>query len=225
MRQPIIRTDRIGRELSPVVVVEDFSPQPDLIVEAARSAKLSKMGEFYPGLRSGVPALYFQGLDDVLVTIMREVFGATRGLQFDRALFSVATTTPENLSLAQRIPHFDGVADNLIAIVHYLSPPGHGGTAFYRHRSTGFEAITVSREVQYLGALNSDFKVNGLPRPGYIDGDTALFVRTAAYEASFNRAVIYRGNLLHCAQLAQAPNRDLDIQTGRLTVASFLTLV
>lgn len=224
MEQPSIRVDHVGLEARPVVVIENFAPRPERLLDDARAATFTRMGSYYPGLRAPVTKLYFEGLAETLAPIMRDVFGARSRLAFDRALYSLAVTPPAELTLPQRIPHIDGVQDGLIAIVHYLSPPNHGGTAFFRHRSTGYEAITVNRHQAYLDALRNDFAARGEPRPGYIDGDTDLFERTAAYEATFNRALIYRGNLLHSARLATSPTRSPDVDAGRLTVASFLSI-
>lgn len=224
MEQPSIRVDRIGREAQPVVVVENFAPRPERLLDDARAAAFVPMGPYYPGLRAPVSRVYFEGLAETLSPIMREVFGARSRLAFDRALYSMAVTPPVDLSLPQRIPHFDGTHDGLIAIIHYLAPTSHGGTAFFHHRTTGYEAITVDRHRPYLDALSEDFAREGEPPAAYIDGDTALFERTAAYDAVFNRALIYRGNLLHSARLAGAATLSTQIGIGRLTVASFLSV-
>lgn len=222
MEQPSIRVDRIGHEAQPVVVVENFAPRPERLLDDARAATFTTMGPYYPGLRAPVSAIYFEGLAQTLSPIMREVFGARTRLAVDRALYSIAVTPPGDLSLPQRIPHIDGTHDGLIAIIHYLAPPSQGGTAFFRHRTTGFEAITGDRHRPYLDALSEDFAREGEPPRAYIDGDTAQFERTAAYDAVFNRALIYRGNLLHSARLANTSVLSGEIGAGRLTVASFL---
>lgn len=224
MEQPSIRVDRIGHEAQPLVVVENFAPRPERLLDDARTATFTAMGPYYPGLRAPVSAIYFEGLAETLSPIIREVFGARSRLAVDRALYSMALTPPGDLSLPQRIPHIDGTQDGLIAIIHYLAPTPHGGTAFFRHRTTGFEAITVDRHRRYLDALSEDFAREGEPPPAYIDGDSALFERTAAYDAVFNRALIYRGNLLHSARLANTSTLSEEIGTGRLTVASFLSV-
>ena len=43
------------------------------------------------------------------------------------------------------------------------------------------------------------------------------------YDAVFNRALIYRSSLLHCADLPNQAGLPVDVRTGRLTVASFLS--
>jgi hypothetical protein len=141
----------------------------------------------------------------------------------NRALYSIATTPSAELILPQRIPHIDGVEDGRIAIIHYLSHEAYGGTAFYRHRSTGFETVDAARHPGYVAALIEDFAAHGQPAPAYIQGDTAVFEAIARYDAVFNRALIYRSNLLHCAVLPNDTPLPADVRSGRLTVASFLS--
>jgi len=45
------------------------------------------------------------------------------------------------LDYLQRIPHVDSFLGSQLAFVHYLFKADPGGTAFYRHRGTGFEII------------------------------------------------------------------------------------
>lgn len=224
MQQPSIRVDRIGEEGLPVVVVENFSPHPERLIEDAATREFRIMGPYYPGVRAAVPPIYFEGLAAVLTPVMSEVFGAGRSIDFDRALYSLATTRPAELNLAQRIPHIDGVEAGRVAIIHYLSRENLGGTAFFRHRTTGFESITAERHRGYLESLRQDFERYGEPSAAYIAGDTPIFKQTAAYEPAFNRALIYRGNLLHCATIPQRNALSADAIAGRLTVASFLSV-
>lgn len=224
MHQPSIRVDHIGQERQPVVVVENFSPHPERLVEDAATRDFKVMGAFYPGVRAPVSPHYFEGLAAVLTPVMKEIFGAETRIDFDRALYSLATTAPDELGLAQRIPHIDGVEPGMMAIIHYLSREDLGGTAFYRHRSTGFECVTADRHRDYLDALRRDFDRHGEPPAAYIAGDTPIFEQTAAYEPAFNRALIYRGGLLHCARMPAEAALSSDVAFGRLTVASFLSV-
>lgn len=221
---PSVRVDRIGCEGEPVVVIENFSPHPDLLVAEAGQARFAAMGEYYPGVRAPVGPAYFEGLAQLLAPVMRDVFGARERLGFDRALYSIATTPPAELGLAQRIPHIDSVENGRIAIIHYLAREPFGGTAFYRHRSTGYETIDPARHRPYLDALKADFAAHGKPAPAYIEGDTPVFEEIARYDALFNRALIYRSSLLHCALLPNHAPLPADALAGRLTVASFLTV-
>lgn len=224
MHQPSIRVDHIGDERQPVVVIDGFSPHPDRLVAEAGTRAFTTMGPFYPGIRAPVSPLYFEGLGAILGPVIKAVFGAADRIGFDRALYSLATTAPRDLSLAQRIPHIDGTRPGQMAIIHYLSLEDRGGTAFYRHRSTGYEQVTPERHPRYLDSLNRDFARHGQPPAAYIAGDTPIFEQIAAFAPAFNRALLYRGNLLHCALMPADARPSAEPALGRLTVASFLTV-
>lgn len=221
--QPSISVATIGNERRRVVVVENFSPHPERLVDEAASLTFERMGEFYPGARARVSATYYQGLGGVLNAVLREVYGWTQSAHFDRCLYSLATTPSDRLSLAQRIPHVDGFEAGMVAIVHYLCRENFGGTAFYRHRSTGFETVDASRDQDYLNALRRDFGRYGEPSSAYISGDTPIFEKVAGFEPAYNRALIYPSNLLHCASLPNGVQFPADPRCGRLTVTSFLS--
>lgn len=213
---------RIGSEGEPVVVVDDLVADPAALVEQAAALALTPMGAFYPGLRASVPASYCAEIAPLVGTAMRRIFGYHARMRFERALFSLVTTPSAELSLAQRIPHVDGVEEGRVAIVHFLGAVDHGGTSFWRHRSTGFETVDQTRQRRYLDTLRADFDRLGEPPPAYIGADTAVFERTALFDARPNRALIYRSKLLHCAAVPDRP-LSADPRLGRLTVASFLT--
>ncbi|WP_447406945.1 DUF6445 family protein, partial [Clostridium perfringens] len=74
------------------------------------------------------------------------------------ASFSIVTTPPEKLDVRQRVPHCDAFRADRIALVHYLAPEGGDGTAFFRHRSTGFETIDEERAPIFFGQLDAEFR-------------------------------------------------------------------
>ena len=165
---------------------------------------------------------YFDGLDAVLGPVVRDVFGLQNGASLLAAYFSIVTTPAENLSLVQRIPHFDALESGRLAIIHYLSPTDHGGTAFYRHRSTGYETLDFSREAAYFTNLKQDMVQHGQPLPAYINGSTPLFECTARFDPCYNRALIYRSCLLHSGAILKDQILPSGTASGRLTVTSFL---
>jgi hypothetical protein len=138
--------------------------------------------------------------------------------------FSLVTLRAEDTVPFQRIPHFDGTDMHRIAVLHYLCETRHGGTAFYRHRTTGFEVITPANVRTYTQALDDDIRRTGMPAAGFVNGSTALFERIAAYDAVFNRALVYRGTSLHSGSLPADFVPDANPRTGRLTLNTFLQL-
>lgn len=218
-----VKVEFIGREREPVVVVDHCAPDPAGLVDEAATRDYAALGQFYPGVRAHASKAYFESLAPLLAKVAREVFGYRERLELLRSLYSLVTIPPADLSLAQRVPHFDSVDDGMIAVLHYLTPDDRGGTSFYRHRSTGFETVAQARHQPYLQALRDDFDRHGTPRPGYIAGDTAIFERIAYFPPAYNRALIYRGSLLHCAAVDIDQPLSPDPKVGRLTIASFLT--
>ena len=217
-----VKVEFIGQEGEPVVVVDHCGPDPAALVNEAMSRDYTVLGEFYPGVRAHASKAYFESLGPLLAKVAREVFGYREQLALLRSLYSLVTTPPADLSLAQRIPHFDSVDDGMIAVLHYLTRDDRGGTSFYRHRSTGFETVDQARHQPYLQALRADFDRHGTPAPGYIVGDTAIFERIAYFPPAYNRALIYRSSLLHCAAVDTRQPLSPDPKMGRLTIASFL---
>lgn len=151
-RPPKIRVERLGSEGSPVVIVENFAPDPDALAALAETLTFEKIGEFYPGMRTRVPPSYFASTAGLTAAVIRNVFKSRDSARVDRALYSIATTPSADLTLAQRIPHIDSVDDGAIAIVHYLARRDFGGAAFYRRRSTGLRDSTGRRSI---GAISS----------------------------------------------------------------------
>ncbi|MET0307359.1 MAG: DUF6445 family protein [Sphingomonas sp.] len=222
MIRPEIVARRIGGEGQPIAIVDGFHPDPDGLRAAASGAAFEPGRHHYPGIRAALPHDYFARVRPALVPVLREVFGHAAGVELLDASFSIVTTPPAALEIAQRLPHVDAVQPGRIALVHYLAPDGGDGTAFFRHRATGFEAIDAARSPGYLAHLNAELRAQ-TPPPAYPFGDTALFERIQHVEARYNRAVIYRSALLHSGAIAPDAPLDADPGTGRLTVTAFLS--
>lgn len=219
---PSSRIEHVGRERQPVVVIDDFVPDPEALRVTAEAREYRPMGRHYPGLRAEVAAEDVQAYLAPIRDLIAQVFGCSREPEIISAGYSIVTTSPADLTPIQRLPHFDGWEAERIALLHYLDGPEKGGTAFYRHRSTGYETISAERHAGYDAALHRDVARHGLPGPAYIAGDTPLFERIAQVPARFNRALIYRGHLLHCADLPGDLDFAPDPRSARLTVNTFL---
>lgn len=220
--RPEIVARRIGREGEPLVVIDGFFPDPDALRFAAAASTFGPAGHHYPGIRAPVPDDYVPSALPVLGTVLRDVFGFGTAIRMLDASFSVVTTAPAALTTEQRLPHVDATGSDRIALIHYLSPGGGAGTAFYRHRTTGFETITAARAPAYYAALTLEVAADP-PPPAYIAGDTPLFEQIAAGEARANRALVYRSRLLHSGAIAPDAVLSPDPRTGRLTVTMFLS--
>lgn len=221
------RLDYLGKEREPILILDDAVEAPGrLVAIAAGATRFNDAGgqdNFYPGKLAPAPLAYASALARALDPLIRDGFGL-RDVAPRRAScnFSLATLAPDRLALAQRIPHVDTVDPLQFAILHYLCDPRFGGTAFYRHRATGFETLTPDRLETYQSVLDEEV-AHTPPSAAYINGDTDQFVRTQLVEAAFNRVIVYRSRVLHSGHIALPEALSADPRRGRLTVNIFLT--
>jgi hypothetical protein len=217
-----IEIARQGNEAQPVIVIEDMLAEPDRWRDAAARAHYGRIGAHYPGIRAIVPPEAAEGMRSALAALIGETFDLDPVPPVLECFFSIVTTPPEALAPIQRLPHFDGLETDRIAILIFLSGASQGGTAFYRQRATGFETVDAPRFPAFEAALGEGVARHGLPPAAYIADDTPLFERIASYEARPNRALIYRSNTLHCAQIVPGTPLPADPASGRLSINSFL---
>ena len=214
--------EKIGNEKFPVVVIDDFSENADALRETGLKSKYSPGGRHYPGLRSPASAIYLKPQNDLLQTIISDVFNFQNGAAITECNYSIVTTQPEALTPIQRIPHFDGTAPDNLALLHYLCDTAEGGTSFYRHRRTGFEAITQDRLRAYDSALRAEIKKYGMPEARYFSGSNDMFEQIGHVKAKFNRMVIYNGLHLHSGKINKPENIGGTIENARMTLNTFM---
>lgn len=218
-----IRVDYIGNQRAPVVVVEDAWPEARALVETAASrSDYSVRSLYYPGVRSPAAPEYARAITRQFTEVIHDIFGLSGDLAITDSTFSLVATPAEKLVAFQRVPHFDSTDPNRLALLHYLCGPEYGGTAFYRHRSSGIEVVTEENRETYIEAVNAEAKALGAPPAGFIDGDTEIFERIARYDCAFNRVLIYRGRNLHSVNTPADFIPSADPRRGRLTVNTFL---
>ena len=218
----------VGADKEPVLIIDDLLLDPEALVRYAELGAPFRKEEkdFYPGIRKLLSMDYAQAIHDHLQQVFLDTFSGGRPASIVplSSLLSVTSTAEEDLRPIQSVPHFDSFDPTQIAGVHYLCPATFGGTAFYRHRSTGFESMNAARLAQYAPQLKREVMDLKATSFRYIRGDTTLFERTACVEAKFNRAIYYRSNILHSGDMAADVVLPPDPRTGRLT-ANTLALV
>jgi hypothetical protein len=215
------RIDHVGNDRAPVIVIEDLWPDANGLFEAAgRPEDYGVSSLYYPGVRRTAPRDYATSVVAQLADLIHATFALEGELAITDSIYSLVTTPPGKLVPFQRVPHFDSVDQTRLALLHYLC--ASGGTSFYRHRSSGLETITAETQEAYLRSVNAEVKATGMPPAQYVDGDTELFQRTARYEAAFNRALLYRGSMLHSVNVPPDFVPDSNPRTGRLSVNTFL---
>ena len=222
---PTVARHVVGREQAPLLVLDGLMAHPRALVDfAARAVEFRPLidaGNFYPGIRAPAPQAYMQSLFKLVAPLIAETFGLLGLPERATCAYSITTLPPEVLAPVQRVPHFDTPHSGQIAVLHYLSDH-HSGTSFYRHRSTGFESITPDRVQPYAARLREELEASP-PPSAYAAGDTELFERIHAVEPRFDRAIVYRGRMLHSGDIDPARDLDPSPTTGRLTLNAFIT--
>jgi hypothetical protein len=212
----------IGAERAPLIVADNFVANAEDLVDLAAGKRYLEPTQFYPGLRAKAPLSYQQLITDALKPTLIDFFGVDpASLRFTMAHFSLVTKAAGSLVPLQRVPHVDSVEPGL-AMVHYLFKDDFGGTAFYRHRATGFEIITEQRKLSYYPLLQQQMAGPDAPPNEYISGDTPLFEQVAVQSGVFNRVLIYRRNSLHSGAIPKGFVPSADPAKGRLSLNCFL---
>ena len=224
--KPAVVCQLIGTEQTPLVVIDQLFPASDwLWQQAQQGVYQADPANFYPGVRAPTPQSYQDALHNLLPLLQQVFAPQAQQLSVLSSAFSLACTPAAQLKPIQMLPHFDTVEPLQLAMVHYLCDARCGGTAFYRHRYTGYERISAQRLQSYGPVLKQQAMAARLHEsPRYMHGSSALFQQIAQVEASFNRAVIYPGNLLHSDDIRELSAAAADPAKGRLTISSFLQL-
>ncbi|MCL9999624.1 MAG: DUF6445 family protein [Erythrobacter sp.] len=209
-----------------LVSLDNFLVDPDHAVSQASLQKFAKITPQYPGVRAALdPAVCAAWLAQ-LAPLLDQWFG-TAGAKAGahpwamQAWYSLVTTPRQELAPMQRLPHVDGTDPQQIAMMLYLHRTGHGGTAFFRHRSTGLEALTAQDYPRYSQAVQAEYGRTGLPPAAYPTDGAPHFERVHVAQGRFNRAVFYRGNLLHSGVIDNDSPLHADPCEGRLTINAF----
>lgn len=217
-----VTVERIGKEGEPLVIIDNFTGQPERLRAMGEAAQYEHAGADYPGLRAPADPSYLDIRRELMMQIVGKVFGIRQGIHCEICAFSVVTLAEADLKPSQCIPHHDHSDAGRIAIMHYLDGPQSGGTAFYRHKRTGFEKITPEREAAYFGALEKDNEEYGPAAAAYPSGDSERFEQIGAVEARVDRLALYRGRQLHSGIIPDPGALTDDPKKGRLTVNMFL---
>lgn len=219
----------IGQEHTSLLVIDDFATNPDDLITYAGDGSLfeGSLQNFYPGKRLLTPQIYTEAICAKYLPLLKSTFGLDNELRAKPVMSALAISdmAPNQLKPMQMLPHFDTTLNNQMAIVHYLCGSEHGGTSFYRHRTSSFERITADRIMRYGAQLKKEAIKNQLHKnPCYINGSNTMFEQIYTVEAKMNRAVIYPSNLLHSGNINPRLGLSSDPKKGRLTIGSFILL-
>jgi Family of unknown function (DUF6445) len=215
---------RIGAEGEPVIVIDHVMTNPQALIDyAAAGAEFTgDSGPGYPGVRAPAPLNYVETIVRQLDPLIRRTFDMQDAtLAHAECSFSIVTTPPGTLHPVQRIPHIDTSYPLQFAVLHYLCDGNFGGTAFYRHKASGLEIITPGHADDFAQLCEAELAASP-PPPGYIGPNSAHYVQTGAFEALFDRLLIYRSCRLHCGLIPPSMALSTDPRRGRLTANIFI---
>ena len=219
---------RVGNEQAPVVVIDGFARRIAEIrsLAAALTPFPRIAGNYYPGRRriisaeDGAADAYARQLCEDAAPLIGGAFGI-QSFSLVEASFSLVTTPPHELEPMQRVPHFDTVDPNYLALLHYVNVAEDTGTAFFRHRATGVERVTERNLPRFIPAMEAEMAM--LPSDaGYIHGSNRFFEQIGAVEAVPDRLLIYQGSLLHSGIIPPGMALHDDPVHGRLTANLFI---
>ncbi len=204
-----------------LVSVDGFLNAPDDVILQANLHDFAKISPQYPGVRAALDSAVCGVWLARLSPLLDQWFGPYGRPWEMQAWYSLVTTPPRELGPIQRLPHVDGTDPTQIAMMLYLHRTGHGGTAFFRHRSTALESLTAGDYPRYAAALQADVARTGLPPAAYTTDGTPHFERVHTVPGTFNSAVFYRGNILHSGVIDNHAPLSPDPRDGRLTINAF----
>jgi len=208
--------EHFGHEKEPVVVMDNFSGKLDILLRHAKSQKFSPGSAYYPGVQAQADVNYLTLRRKELPQIMADVFGLKHSLSIESCMYALVTQPPEKLTPGQRLPHHDGHEGNLFALLHYIQGAEDAGTAFYRHRRTGFETVTERL------ALKDDVEAFGNPPACFFYGDDARYDMIGEIKARPDRAILYRGRTLHSGCIPKGTTDAPTLDTARITLNTFI---
>lgn len=176
---------------------------------------------YYPGIWSKVTPQYFSFIETILSKIAYHFSLENSKIESLNSNYAIAQTPNEELLPLQKIPHYDGVKNNQLAVVHYLCNEEFGGTGLFSHRKTQLERINSETEKHFSKTAKEEALQAELS--GYINTDNPYYELIAYCRAKPSRLFIYPGNVLHSAIIPSQCKLNNEIAEGRLTITSFIS--
>jgi hypothetical protein len=221
-----IQVRTVGVDKTPIIVIDNFAVNTDSIINyACQSTTFNSLDNtLYPGIRAPLPKDYVINVLQAIYLEICRVYKIPIHLKLtpQEIYFSLITKASEDLSLLQRMPHFDTSRPFYFAVLHYLNNGKHGNTGLFRHKPTGLEKIENHNAEHYLNAAQHFIEVHGEPPQKYFTQSSAHFELYEEIEYKPNRLVIYPGQLLHSIIISPEDDIDENPRTGRLTANIFI---
>jgi len=219
-----ISSCKLGIERQPLLQVDSYLSDPQVLIDyAINKNNFNVADNYYPGIRMPLPLSYLKAIIHNLGSEIEATFGVNlKRIKTGTASFSIITTSLDKLGFFHTIPHFDGLGENKLALLHYLCDMPESGTCFYHHKALGYDYVDDNRSHKYLNYIEEQFRTKSKVYDSYICDDSAEFKKIASYQCIFNRLLIYKASSLHSGHITQNYDFDPNPKTGRLTIASFI---
>lgn len=196
---------------SKVIIVDDFYAKPESVRARALTSSYADIAATdYPGFASKLR---------LETKTLQKVFGdlINSELNVDKTRFTwggFRFITEESGKHAK--VHAD-VAIDWAGMV-YLTPnaPMSAGTAFFRHKETGFDSPPTDRQARALGYSDASEFDEKVIRPD--KADLSKWEQIARIEPTFNRLILFRGGEFYHAPIGGCGNSQ---ETARLTHVFF----
>ncbi len=210
------KVEKIGQEQQPVVMLDNAMTDAGALRDIAANRNFKATAAQQTDLRAPAPIDFAQTVLTNFEDLISQTFDLRPlSLAVTASEFSMVISPPPNSPLAQQFPQHDGADQTLVAVLHFLSGEEQGGTAFYRHRATGFETVNQARLRRYRMVLETEIAEQS-------GGSAPLFDEIACFPAAFNRILIYRSIALHSPHIPENASLPKDPKNGRLTVKTLI---
>ncbi|MEL0067130.1 MAG: DUF6445 family protein, partial [Gammaproteobacteria bacterium] len=111
----------VGQDKTPVFILDNFleNVTQDLLSDIDNLV-FDESPTYYPGIRAKLPEQYILSVARACVPLLQQVYAipADHKVQFFDSYYSLVTSAPQDLSVEQRIPHFDGADPYRFALLH-----------------------------------------------------------------------------------------------------------
>ena len=221
-----IEVREIGNEKTKIIIIDGFSSKPnDLIDYVITKGKLTCTKEkynFYPGVTCPAENNYTKVTYAILKPIIKQIYRLPVAYPASiESTYGMVTFDPSELNQDQKIPHYDSTSTGQLAVLHYLCEAPFEGTAFYRHKKTGYETITNDRKNHYWSFAKQKLENNSYPDQ-YANNGNDDYDKFEYIDVKFNRLIIYPSKLLHSSMI-NPEHLSSNPLKGRLTLRTFIT--
>lgn len=200
---------------SRVIIVDDFYANPDAVRARGLQSRYADISPTdFPGYASKL-SIESQSLE----ARFSELVGARLNIDSARFTWGGFRFITEESGKGAKV-HADVAVDWAGMVYLTRGAPMNLGTAFYRHRKTGFETPPTDRQARALGYADASEFADEVIRPDM--HDLSKWERVAHIAPLYNRLILFRGGEFYHAPLGGCGDSP---ETARLTHIFFFNVI